>query len=61
MVQLMRQSRPPSDVMAWMAERDAKAGNYQPCPCGSGKKFRFCHGDNAPGSSFSGVDRAMVP
>jgi uncharacterized protein len=46
--------------MAWIAGEDAKRGAYQPCPCGSGKKFRFCHGDNAPGSPFSGVDRATV-
>ena len=37
--------------------QDAKRGAYQPCPCGSGRKFRFCHGDKAPSSPFSGVDR----
>jgi uncharacterized protein YecA (UPF0149 family) len=21
-----------------------KAGRNDPCPCGSGKKFKFCHG-----------------
>ncbi len=41
--------------------RTRRRGAYQPCPCGSGKKFRFCHGDNAPASPFSGVDRATVP
>jgi uncharacterized protein len=59
-VQLLRQSRPPADVMAWLAAEDAKRGAYQPCACGSGKKFRFCHGDKAPISPFSGVDRATV-
>lgn len=47
----------PADVMAWVAESDAKGGAYRPCPCGSGKKFRFCHGDKAPASPFSGVRR----
>jgi len=61
MVQLLRQNRPPSAVMASIAGEDAKRGAYQPCPCGSGRKFRFCHGDNAPASPFSGVDRAAVP
>jgi uncharacterized protein len=56
MVQLLRQNRPPSDIMAAVAEQDAQRGPYQPCPCGSGRKFRFCHGDKAPVSPFSGVD-----
>jgi uncharacterized protein len=57
MVQLLRQGQAPADVMAWLAAEDAKQGAYRPCPCGSGKKFRFCHGDKAPASPFSGVDR----
>jgi uncharacterized protein len=57
MAQLYRHGRAPADVMAWVAAEDAKRGPYQPCPCGSGKKFRFCHGDKAPPSPFSGVRR----
>ncbi|MFZ4537272.1 anaerobic sulfatase maturase [Propionivibrio sp.] len=57
MVQQLRQNRPPAEVMASIAADDAKRGAYQPCPCGSGKKFRFCHGDKAPASPFSRVDR----
>ncbi|MFZ4580755.1 MAG: SEC-C metal-binding domain-containing protein [Myxococcota bacterium] len=60
MVQLLRQHRPPADVMAWVADQDARQGAYRPCPCGSGKKFRFCHGDKAPGSPFSGVSRELT-
>jgi uncharacterized protein len=56
MAQLLQQRRPPSDVMALTAAQDDQRGPYQPCPCGSGRKFRFCHGDNAPDSSFTGVD-----
>ena len=41
---------PASDVMALIAAEDEKSGPYVPCPCGSGKKFRFCHGDRAPQS-----------
>ena len=55
MARLIQQRRPPSDVMALTAAEDDVRGPYQPCPCGSGKKFRFCHGNNAPTSPFSGV------
>ena len=48
MAQMLRQDRPPSDVMAWVAANDARGGAYRPCPCGSGRKFRFCHGDRTP-------------
>jgi uncharacterized protein len=57
MAQLVRQGRPASDVMTAIAERDDKADRYRPCPCGSGRKFRFCHGEKAPDSPFSGVER----
>jgi uncharacterized protein len=58
MVQLLRQGRPPSDVMSWIADEDAREGPYRPCPCGSGMKFRFCHGNRAPRSPFGGVHPA---
>jgi uncharacterized protein len=44
MAKLYSQGRPPAEVMAWVAAEDAKRGPYVPCPCGSGRKFRFCHG-----------------
>jgi len=56
MARLIQAGRSPSDVMAWTAAEDAKRGPYQPCPCGSGKKFRFCHGDSTPSSPFSRMD-----
>jgi uncharacterized protein len=55
MARLLQQGRAPSEVMAWTAAEDAKRGPYQPCPCGSGQKFRFCHGNKVPSSPFSGV------
>ena len=27
--------------------REAKVGRNDPCPCGSGKKYKYCHGANA--------------
>jgi uncharacterized protein len=49
MAQLLRQQRSPADVMQYRAQRDMqekmkKARRNDPCPCGSGKKFRECHG-----------------
>jgi uncharacterized protein len=55
MAQLLQRGRSPSDVMALTVAEDDQRGPYQPCPCRSGKKFRFCHGNNAPASPLSGV------
>jgi uncharacterized protein len=55
MGQLLQRNRPPSDLMAITAAEDDKRGPYHLCPCGSGKKFRFCHGNRAPESPFSGI------
>ena len=46
MARLLQQGRPPSYLMALTAAEDEKRGLYAPCPCGSGRKFRFCHGDS---------------
>jgi uncharacterized protein len=50
MAQLLQHNQAPADVIEAIAASDAKRGPYQPCPCGSGKKFRFCHGERAPRS-----------
>jgi len=51
MANLLRQQRAPSEIMAMYASEDgqqaemyANAGRNDPCPCGSGKKFKNCHG-----------------
>jgi uncharacterized protein len=51
MVRLLRQDRAPSELMRLYADRDqkwqellAKTGRNDPCPCGSGKKLKNCHG-----------------
>lgn len=44
--------RAPANVMAWVRARDAEAGvkrrpgRNAPCPCGSGKKYKKCCGQN---------------
>jgi uncharacterized protein len=56
MAQLVQQGHAPAEAMEWVAAEDEKRGAYQPCPCGSGKKFRFCHGDKNPQTQFSHVE-----
>lgn len=45
MANLFRSGKAPAEVMAWVAAEDARRDPYQPCPCGGGSKFKFCHGD----------------
>jgi uncharacterized protein len=51
----LRHQRPPANVMGYMARQDteqsklfAAAGRNDPCPCGSGKKYKHCHGASTP-------------
>jgi uncharacterized protein len=51
MADLLRQNRPASEVMTILAGKGtdpqappAGPGRNDPCPCGSGKKFKQCHG-----------------
>ena len=54
MANLLRANRAPSEIMNLYAAEDAKSedkfagtGRNDPCPCGSGKKFKRCHGQKA--------------
>ena len=59
----LRWERPPANVMAILADEDARkledrlasAGRNDPCPCGSGRKFKQCHG-RAKASVIKGED-----
>lgn len=44
MVRLLHERRAPAEIMAMVAAEDAD-GPYRPCPCGSGSKLKFCHGN----------------
>jgi uncharacterized protein len=51
MVELLRRNRAPAEVMFVLAAEEAqlqkafaKAGRNEPCPCGSERKFKHCHG-----------------
>jgi len=60
MAQLLQRGGAPSEIMALTATEDAKGGPYATCSCGSGKKFRFCHGDHAPQSPFTGLNVSLA-
>jgi uncharacterized protein len=47
MAKLIQRGHAPAEIMAAIAAADSQRGPYQPCPCGSGEKFRFCHGNRA--------------
>jgi uncharacterized protein len=52
MASLLQQKRPPAAIMNILAAEDAQkldaafrqSGRNDPCPCGSGRKFKQCHG-----------------
>ncbi|MEW6185181.1 MAG: anaerobic sulfatase maturase [Thermodesulfobacteriota bacterium] len=51
MTELLRMNRAPAEIMALYAgekkfprEALSKVGRNDPCPCGSGEKFKNCHG-----------------
>jgi uncharacterized protein len=48
MADLLRQGRYAEEVMELLAQQEAarytRVGRNDPCPCGSGKKFKQCHG-----------------
>jgi uncharacterized protein len=41
---LLRAGRPPSEITSRYARADAERGRNDPCPCGSGRKWKRCHG-----------------
>jgi uncharacterized protein len=47
MAKMIQRGHAPAEIMAAIAAADSQRGPYQPCPCGSGEKFRFCHGNRA--------------
>jgi serine-type anaerobic sulfatase-maturating enzyme len=44
---LLRQDRAPAEIMELYAAHDAKRGRNDPCTCGSGRKWKHCHGTPA--------------
>ena len=56
MTGLIRRGYPASEVMRVMALEDAfsRAGRNDPCPCGSGRKFKHCHGTRKKEKNLKG-------
>ena len=44
MAALLGQGRAPSEIAELSRRRDAARGRNDPCPCGSGRKWKRCHG-----------------
>jgi uncharacterized protein len=64
MAWLIRQGRPATQVTQTLAAEDARleaayaqSGRNDPCPCGSSRKFKKCHGQNeaAPATVREGM------
>jgi uncharacterized protein len=56
MADLLRRDRAPAEIMQILAmgerqldEAYANTGRNDPCPCGSGRKFKHCHGETGEG------------
>jgi uncharacterized protein len=60
MADLLKRGHAPSEVMAAVAATDVEGGPYAPCPCGSGRKFRFCHGRHIPRAKFTAIGVSAV-
>jgi uncharacterized protein len=46
---LLRAGRAPAEVMARYAAADSRRGRNDPCPCGSERKWKRCHGSPLAG------------
>lgn len=53
----LQTGRPPANVMKRLAALTA-AGRNDPCPCGSGRKFKHCHGYQG---RVAGAERRRAP
>jgi uncharacterized protein len=47
MAEQLRRDLAPADVMRLYADEDARRGRNDPCTCGSGRKWKHCHGAQA--------------
>ncbi len=48
MCQLLRAGRAPDELVGRYAAEDSRRGRNDPCPCGSGRKWKRCHQLPAP-------------
>jgi len=50
MAEQLRRGGAPAEIMGVCATEDARRGRNEPCSCGSGRKWKHCHGATAGGS-----------
>jgi uncharacterized protein len=55
----LRAHRPAAEIMRVYAAQDARRGRNDVCSCGSGRKFKRCHGD-APLPTLESLDAAIA-
>ena len=53
MATLLLDGRAPAELMAIYAAQDSRRGRNDPCPCGSSRKWKRCHG--APATSATAI------
>jgi uncharacterized protein len=53
MAEQLRRGGAPSEIVRVYREEDARRGRNAPCTCGSGRKWKSCHGSVHPGDSFA--------
>jgi uncharacterized protein len=53
MAEQLRRGEAPSQIVLHYASEDASRGRNEPCTCGSGRKWKHCHGNAAVGSESS--------
>ena len=61
MAELLAAGRAPAEIMDRYAASDARRGRNEPCTCGSGRKWKHCHGDTAEGTPATGSESAFSP
>jgi serine-type anaerobic sulfatase-maturating enzyme len=58
MAELLAADRAPAEIMLAYAAADAPRSRNDACPCGSGRKWKHCHGDAVPSRpSYPNVPR----
>jgi uncharacterized protein len=54
MAALLAADRPPAEIMRRYAADDTRRGRNDPCTCGSGRKWKHCHGKAATARDHAG-------
>jgi len=56
---MLKANHPAAGIMRVYATADARRSRNDPCSCGSGSKFKRCHGDR-PLPSLAAIDEAVA-